>query len=299
MSSNYPHGFSNNVTIRNIPITIVPGSKSKTFWVDSVNGSNGNKGTFVSPFATIAYALTQCSVSPVNGDVIYVCPKHVETVIASGGLNINVPGVTIVFMGEGASQASINFTTAVAASVTITADGVSLYRPKFTAGIDALTAPISISAAYCRIVEGSWYDSAAKAASNCIVATSAATSLTIDGWKYYASTTGTQKVTNIQLTGVAFPSLSGIYINGDFSTSNINLAATCTDVYLNGIYLNNLNATPKPGIAIAANTTGIVKNADIRVASGVAYVSSVAKLNWDLNSVGYAADGTKGIAIGT
>jgi hypothetical protein len=83
-SSNYPNGIGAGLTIREIPIhTAYPG---KVFWVyngtallgGQRGGSDGNKGTFNSPFATVAYAITQCTAN--RGDVIMVKAGHTETI---------------------------------------------------------------------------------------------------------------------------------------------------------------------------------------------------------------------------
>lgn len=315
MTSSYPHGFEGGVSIQNVPINVVASDQGYTVWVDSATGSDGifgatagfyspanqQQGTFKKPFATIKGAVAYlATVSKQDGgDVIYVAAGHVEPIIAAGTLTIATPGITIVFLGEGAQRATINYTTIVSASVVVSAANVTLVNPRFTCNFDALTSPITVTGADFKLINGEWYDSAAKAATNCIVASNAAARLTIDGWKFFASTTGTQKATNIKMTDVASPVLRNIDITGDFSTAPINISAAATNVRYENVKLNNINATPKPGIDQHANTTGMAKNIDIRVASGTTYVSSVAKLNYDSNCLGYSGDGKGGDPIGT
>lgn len=295
--SDYPHGFAQGITLRNIPVDVVLNPLAHTFWVDSVHGSNEYKGTFKRPFQTLAYAITQCTDS--HGDVIYVAAGHTETVVAAGTVTINKIGVTVVFLGEGSTRAKINYTTLVSASIIISAANATLINPVFVSGIDALTSPITISGADCKILNAKWYDAAGKAATNAIVATNAAARLVIDGYKYYVSTTGTQKVSHIKFADNATPRLSNIDIVGDFSTAPIYITAAATNLVLDTVKLNNLNVAPKPCIDLHANTTGMAKNVDARVASGTTYVSSVAKLNWDNSSLGYNTDGYAGDPIGT
>jgi len=296
--SHYPHGFTNGLAVRDIPIDLRLNGLSNVFWVDSVNGSNGNAGTFNKPWATIAYAVSRCTAN--QGDKIYVAAGHTETIIAAGTLTIDKAGITIVFLGEGTNKATINYTTAVTASVIISAANVTLIGARFLSGIDALTGPISITGANCTIMDGEWYDGAAKAATDCIIGAATATGLTIDGWKFYASTAGTQKQSNIQLNGVDNAVLKNIDISGDFGTGNIeNITDELLNVRFENVKLNNANATPKPGMVLDANCTGLAKNVDIRIASGTTYVSSVAKLNWDGSALGYNADGSTGDPIGT
>ncbi len=304
MTSNYPNGFANGITLRNIPITIVPSGESTIFWVDSVHGSDGVgvKGSFVDPFASIAHAVAEIYALAGHGsggDIIYVAAGHVETIVAAGTLTINVPGLTIVFEGEGTSKATLNYTTAIAASMIISAANVTLYNPRCTCNQDALTSPITITGANCQIANLEWYDTAAKAATNCVVASAAASGLKLLNCKFYASTTGTQKATRIQLTAVPNAALAGIYAVGDFSNAPIYFPSACTSIVMDSMIINNTNVGPQPGINPHANTTGMVKNTDIRIASGTTYVTTVAKLNWDGSCLGYNGDGKGGDPIGS
>lgn len=296
--SNYDKGFMDGVTIRNIPVEIAQNGNSNVFWVNSVVGSNGNPGNFLHPFATIAYAITRCNASV--GDRIFVAAGHVETVSSAAALLLNKAGVIIEFLGEGSNRATIKFGTVVGASMSVTAANVTLINPRFLADLDALTGPISISAANFTILNGEYFDAAAKATTDCIVAAATATGLVINGWKYFESTTGTQKQSNIQLNGVDNVILANIDIAGDFGTGNIeNITDELLNVRFESIKLKNTNATPKPGMVLDADCTGFAKNVDVRIASGSTYVSSVAKLNWDGSCLGYNADGEGGDPIGT
>jgi hypothetical protein len=289
--SNYDKGFIDGVSIKNIPIEITQSYLSNVFWVDSVTGSNSNRGTLKYPVSTLAFAISLCKEN--NGDLIFVAEGHSEDIIVAGGINLNKSGVTIVFLGNGSKRGTINFKTAVTSSMTMTAANTVLVNPRFTAGIDALTSPISITAADCSIINGTWGDGTAIDTTDCIVATTAAARLTIDGWKYYAGTeTGTQKNSQIKLTAVDNPVLSNIDIAGNFLVANINNATTaCTNMRLENVILKNSNATPKPGIVFQAACTGQAKNVDIRIASGGTFISSLANINFDDNCRGYAAAG--------
>jgi hypothetical protein len=135
--ANYEGGFSDGIMIRGVPISLThPG---KVFWVSNSTvqlpnqqgGSNSNKGTFNSPFSTIAYALTQCLAN--RGDVIMVKPGHTETVSAAGGLNLNVAGVAIVGMGLGSLRPTITLDTANTATIAVAANNVAVKNILFKA----------------------------------------------------------------------------------------------------------------------------------------------------------------------
>lgn len=275
-------------------------TRGEIFYVHSGIGTDvvGEKNRPQSPFATIDYAVGQCTAS--RGDHIVVLPGHVETVVAAGGLDLDVAGITIWFLGEGSNRAYITFTSDADADIDVDAANVSLINPLFITGIDALTGPIDVNAADFKIVDGEWRDAAAKAATDCIVATAAAIRLQIDGWKFLPSTTGTQKQSNIQLNGVDDAILKNIDIRGDFATGNIeNVTDEILNARLENIFLDNTNSTPKPGIVGDANMTGHAKNVRIRVASGTTFVSNVGKMSWDNDCVGFNADGGAGDPIGT
>jgi len=297
--SNYPNGFTNGVTMRGIPFVTTQNAFGNVFHVDSVKGSDGNKGTFNQPFATIDYAVGRCTAD--QGDLIVVAAGHTESVIAASGLDLDVAGITIIFMGEGDNKATIDFGTAVTASMEVASDDITLVSPRFTASIDALTGPIALGAANFKIINGEYYDGTSIDTTDCIVTDANCTGLKIYGWKYTVGDEGgTQKQSNIQLNGVDNAELVDIDIRGDFGTGNIeNVTDEVLNIRLENIKVDNTNSGPIPGIVLDANATGLAKNLDIRIASGTTYVSSVAKLNWDSKCYGYNADGEGGDPIGT
>lgn len=135
--SNYPKGFSAGITIRGLPLLQThPGH---VFWVSNATtllegqrgGSNGNKGTFDSPFATIDYAVGQCTAS--RGDIIMVKPGHAETITTAAGLILDVAGVAIIGMGSGSLRPTLTFSTNATANIPITAANVSMQNFLFVA----------------------------------------------------------------------------------------------------------------------------------------------------------------------
>lgn len=133
--SHYPGGFANGITIRGIPITQAhPG---KAYWVyngttglmpGQRGGSNGNKGTFDSPFSTIDYAIGQCVAG--RGDIIFVKPGHAETLSTAAAITCDVAGVAIVGLGTGTGVPTLTF-GAAAATISVTAANVSFVNVKF------------------------------------------------------------------------------------------------------------------------------------------------------------------------
>lgn len=145
--SNYPNGFPNGVTLRNMPV--LPVVSGEAFWVDSGAGSNQNKGTFSKPFATLDYAVGQCKAN--RGDYIFLKPSHSETIAADSGVDIDVAGVTVQGLGVGADRPTFDFTTAATADFKLAAANVGVMGCLFTCGIASQAMMIEVSGDDCEI----------------------------------------------------------------------------------------------------------------------------------------------------
>lgn len=292
----YPNGFANGVAIRGVPILNT--YAGNIWWVDSGIGSDGNNGkSAAKPFATIDYAVGRCTAS--NGDIILVAPGHTESVIAAGGLDLDVAGITIVFLGNGSNRATIDFGTAVTADMDIDAANITLINPRFTASLDALTGPIDVNAANFTINDGEWVDGTGIDTTDCIVADANADTMTIDGWKYIAGDeAGTQKQSNIQIGAATNPVLRNIEIVGDFGTGPIENGTAWVDAILENIVIESENSGPVVGILLQATSTGTARNVHIRVASGTTYVTANNDMQW-FECFGTGTDATAGEKIGT
>lgn len=125
----YPNGIS-NLVLRGTPL--VSTNPGKIYFVyngaalqsGQVGGSDGNPGTYVKPFATINYAISQCVAN--RGDIIIVKPGHTETIANATTLVLNVAGVAIVGLGTGSNRPTLTFTTATTANIPVTAANCSV-----------------------------------------------------------------------------------------------------------------------------------------------------------------------------
>lgn len=128
-SSVYPFGFKSGLVSRGMPV--VQTQPGNVFWVSNSTslsrgeliGSNGNNGTYYTPFATIAYALTKCLAN--NGDMIIVKPNHAETIANATGTLFNVAGVLVMGLGTGSSRPTLTFSAATS-NIPITAANMSI-----------------------------------------------------------------------------------------------------------------------------------------------------------------------------
>jgi hypothetical protein len=117
----------------------------KIFYVNSAVTNEGDGSSWTNARNTIDEAIDLCTAS--KGDVIYVAQGHAETIINATGLLLDKAGVTIIGIGTGSLRPKITFTTAAAATVSITAanctfSGFDIYS-NYTGGV---TAAITISA---------------------------------------------------------------------------------------------------------------------------------------------------------
>lgn len=140
--SNYPTGFAGGVSLRNLPV--LDTFAGNVFWVSSVSGSDGNKGTRQRPFATIDYAIGRCTAS--NGDIIIVMPGHTEAV-TSTSLACDVAGVTFIGLGAGSNKPTLTF-AATNSRINVTAANCTWRNFRWTAAIgDVVTAVLHATAA--------------------------------------------------------------------------------------------------------------------------------------------------------
>lgn len=155
--SNYPNGFAEGVTIRDVPLTLAyPG---KVFWVSNATtllqgqrgGSNGNKGTYDSPFATVTYAITQCVAS--RGDIIFVKAGHAETLSTATGIAASIAGVAIVGLGSGSLRPTFTLDTAATTTVAVTAANVAFKNLIFSANFADITAVFTTTTAKWLTIE--------------------------------------------------------------------------------------------------------------------------------------------------
>ena len=94
------------------------------FWVDSVNGLNGNPGTFDQPYATLAAAIAACTAN--SGCVIVIKQSHAESITSATALAFNVAGIQIVGLGTGANRPTFTFTTANTATIAVSASSIKI-----------------------------------------------------------------------------------------------------------------------------------------------------------------------------
>ena len=116
------------------------------FFVSSTSAnkadSPANGGSTSLPFATITYAITQCTAG--MGDVVYVMPGHTEAVTAT--VAVNKSGVEVLGMGRGRLRPTLTPSGAIAC-MTISAANCHVDNIRFVGAAASVTSQISVTAA--------------------------------------------------------------------------------------------------------------------------------------------------------
>lgn len=234
-----PTNFPDGLSIGGAPV--IPGGgdlplAGRYFYVDSVAGSDGFEGSWDFPFATLDFAIGRCTAN--KGDTIVLKQGHAETVIVASGITVDVAGINIVGLGEGADRPEFTFGTATTASIVFSAASVSVDNIVGIAGIDGLTNPFHVQAANC-IINFEWQDgSSTVEAARAVLTTAAADKLTIN-LKYVGFPAGDACVNAIRLVGTNDATLN-VNLYGKASTAWVEFLTTaCTNVNVYGYMYNS------------------------------------------------------------
>lgn len=244
--SNFPNGFKDGVSVRGVPLAVThPG---EVFFVNStsvlpVNGVAGAdspaSGSYHRPFATIDYAIGQCTAS--RGDVIFVMPGHTETVSAASGIDVDVAGVAIIGLGSGALRPTINY-TATTSTLTMAAASCIMMNILHTGGIDAVVSPIVVSAADCIIANNEVRDVTGQMVDGILTTASADRLKILNHVHDGAAAAGTNA--GIALVGGDNIEITIDRMDGNFAVGGIDVRTTATtDLHVHDVkYFRTRNA---------------------------------------------------------
>lgn len=224
--TNYPFGFLDGLTVRGVPI--LNSYSGNIFWVDSNAGSdvgNNNGKSPERPFKTWDYAIGLCRDN--KGDKIMLMPNHTETVTGASGLTLDKIGVDSIGLGHGADRANLNFTTAITATMIMSAASNTIQNVLMTSGFDALTAPVNIQAADIALINCETRDTTGSYQTVDFILTNAsADRLVMRGWKHRGDKSNAGATSAIKIVGGDDIEISDIDLDGTFSTAAIHNAIT-------------------------------------------------------------------------
>lgn len=138
-TSSFPGGFPAGLSVLGMPL-VFPNAQGQVFYVNNSSaslsagqsqGSDGNKGTFNKPLATLQAAINRCISGA--GDTIIIGPGHAENIASATALAINKANINIIGMGVGDNRPTFTLTTANTAKIVVSTANVSIVNCVFVA----------------------------------------------------------------------------------------------------------------------------------------------------------------------
>lgn len=84
-------------------------------------------------FADLETALNSGSIVANRGDVVLIAPNHAETIDSAGAIALDIADVSIIGLGSGEDKPEFRWTTAATATITASANDVSIENVRLTA----------------------------------------------------------------------------------------------------------------------------------------------------------------------
>jgi len=242
------------------------GISGNTFFVDSGDADAADAaggGTSDAPFATIDYAVGQCTAN--NGDVIIVRPGHVEDLASGASIDFDVAGITVLGLGRGTDRPRIDFNHATAA-VDVGADNVTLRNLTFRPSVATVAIGVDIEAGaeYTLIEDCEFLDGEAGDGTDEFVLSidvkAGGHHTQIRGCKFstHASCDGATHA--IKLTGASnHVVIDDCDIRGQYTTAGIGGDTTLSsDLLIRGNLIQPKDT--EPGIEMLTGTAGVIAN---------------------------------------
>lgn len=295
-ASSYPRGFPQGVTIRGVPVTQAhPG---KVFWVSNAStlqvgqrgGSDGNKGTFDSPFGTLDYAIGQCTAN--RGDVIFIKPGHAETISSATAVAADVAGVAIIGLGTGSLRPTFTLDTATTATIPVSAANVTFKNLIFTANFADIVSFFTLTTAKYFTLEDCYFKATATNMNALYVVDTDATSNNADGLaiincKWIEPDTATVSMVKMDGTN-ADVTLENNFVelgvnNNKAALVTIATGKVVTNGYIVGNKIYRLNTDTATGAIVVSSdgtNTGIVANNFAQHADVAAELLVTASSGW-------------------
>jgi len=170
------------------------------YYVCSTNGRDGSGAGLTTqlPFATIDYAIGQCTAS--KGDRIYVLPGHAENVATAGAITADVAGISIIGLGNGSNKPTLSF-SGTAGTFAISANNVTVRNIRVTSTIDEVVKMFNVTGAYVTIDNVEHFETASCQTLQFLLTTAAADYLTVRNCYHYQANAGAGTQKWIQLVG--------------------------------------------------------------------------------------------------
>jgi len=204
-------------------------STGKRFYVDSGGTYGSDAGGYGhspdAPKLTLDEPFADAIVTASNGDIIYCMPGHAENLAADSTVDMDIAGVKVVGIGQGASRPTFTCTVDTG-DFKLAAAGSVIENILFSNDIDNSTGMVEVSAADCKILDCEFREAdAAKFADMLVLTTADADFLEIARCNFTMNA-GDGSVSAISIVGSDQVHIHDCWIYGDFSAANIDVAGT-------------------------------------------------------------------------
>jgi len=115
-----------------------------------------------SPFATVDFAIGQCTAS--QGDTIFVMPGHTETLTNSARWTVDVVGVSIIGLGHGTTKPTITLGTDASADILVSVANVVIRNFRLVSDVNDLVNFLDLNAGNFLLEDCDFVTSSAKEA---------------------------------------------------------------------------------------------------------------------------------------
>jgi hypothetical protein len=286
--------------VSNNTVGLLPGQRG---------GSDGNRGSFDSPFATLQVALNNCVAN--RGDIIFIKPGHAESVTSATTLLFNKAGVAIVGLGWGSNRPAFTFTTANTARIPVSVDNMSIQNCRFVGNfLSIATCFLLTTAANFAIDSCEFSDTSATLNFLSIVTTTVSVNsdyLTFTNNRVKSDGTTTPGPTLVIANTMTGLTVVGNNITHTVATNNISAlvehgALVMSQAYIAWNYVWSVNTDTATGAILVKTTattgSGIIAHNRIRALDvAAAIVVTAAAVQYGLIDNLYIGDGTANSAF--
>lgn len=273
--SPYPHGFTNGLSVRGLPLNVAhPGkvyfvNNSSRLAPDGIGGDDNGPGTYRAPFLTLDGAINKC----VSGDIIMLMPGYAQTITNGTTIVPDVSGIAIIGLGEGALRPTISFSN-TASNIILSGSNCFINNIVLLATVDSVVAGLTITGANNTVNIETRDTSAAVEFISPIVTTATADNLTID-WRHRGFAAGDAMTRGIDLVGCR-DALINVDFFGCASVAVVNMRTTaCDNIRITGKFYNESAALTK-NVVNSTTSTWSVQGFDAKAANEFAGSDDVA-----------------------
>lgn len=240
--------------------------------VVGVNAAGAHGDRPQQPFATVDYAVGQCTAN--RGDVIYALPGHNESLTAATSLVVDVAGVSIIGLGQAQTRPVFDYDN-TAATIEMDAANTRLSNVVLRASVSAVVVGINVDANDVEIdnIETTWEATGDDFVT--MIDIDAFDRCTVRDSKLYTEPAVAGCAEAIRMDDAHNTRILRNEIIGDFSDAPIiGEGALGNDCVIAGNFIYNQDTSDNNGIEITVATTGLL--VDNRV--GTLYATGIAAL---------------------